>query len=122
MKRSVFALTMALALPSVLPAEAPDANGPVWMMVVHEVKDYAAWRAVFDSGLSVRHGAGELGFDIIRYPATPNDIIAIFQWDTADRARAFVYDPAVRNAMKAAGVLSDPVVTFHDGTARSGGG
>lgn len=122
MKRILFALAITLALPIHLTAQDAATTGPVWMMVVHEVEDCAAWRAIFDSGISTRQSAGELRFEIAKHPAYPNDIIAIFQWDTAERARAFVDDPAVRNAMKAAGVISEPIVTFYKDTPRFDGG
>ncbi len=117
MKRLLFALMMAFT-PTVLTADEKPANDPVWMMVVHEIEDYEEWRFVFDSGLSTRQSAGELSFEINRDPGDPNQIIAILQWDTVERAQAFVDDPTVRNAMKAAGVVSDPIVTFYKGAPR----
>lgn len=115
MKRILFALALTLA-PAIPYAGEQPAAAPVWMMVVHEVKDRDTWRSVFDSGLSARQSAGELRFEITTYPGHPNTIIAIFQWDTSLRARAFVDDPMVRNAMQAAGVISEPIVTFHQET------
>lgn len=87
-------------------------------MVVHEVEDYDHWRSVFDNGLSARRSAGELHFEINRYPDYPNRVIGIFQWDTTERAQAFVDGSTVRNAMKAAGVISDPIVTFYESALR----
>lgn len=117
MKRILFVLMMIFIS---LPLFANDKNRstPVWMMVVHEIEDYEEWRFVFDSGLSTRQSAGELSFEINRDPGDPNQIIAILQWDTVERAQAFVDDPTVRNAMKAAGVVSDPIVTFYKGAPR----
>ncbi len=44
--------------------------------------------------------------------------MAIFEWTDADAALAFVNDPAVRNAMQAGGVISEPVITLHDNDPR----
>ncbi len=115
MKRILFALTQTLAPPIPYADEQPAA-GLVWMMVVHEVKDHDTWRSVFDSGLSARQSAGALRFEITACSGHPNTIIAIFQWDTGLRARAFVNDPMVRNAMQATAVISDPIVTCHQET------
>lgn len=112
---------ITLASTSLFAEDKPVAN-PVWMMVVHDVEDYDTWRAIFDGGLSTRKSAGELHFEINRFPDDPNRILVIFQWDTAARARAFVDDPAVRNAMIAAGAISDPVVTIRKEKPRFDGG
>lgn len=120
MKRILYAVILTLAAIPVF-ADEKSASGPVWMTVVHEVEDHDAWRTVFDSGLSTRQSAGELQFEISRHPEYPNRIIATFRWDTAERARAFVDDPFVRHAMMAAGVLTDPIVTFHDARLRHDG-
>lgn len=37
-----------------------------------------------------------------------------FEWDTMERARAWVADPALANGMIAAGVVSTPVFGFRD--------
>ena len=122
MKNILLVLMMMFANSTFVTADERNTAGPVWLMVIHEVEDYAKWRAIFDNALSVRQRAGELSFEIVRHPGYPNNIIAIFQWDTAERARAFVDDPGLRNSMKAAGVISEPIVTFHEDTPSLDGG
>ncbi|WP_298835836.1 hypothetical protein [uncultured Roseobacter sp.] len=113
MKRVFFALMLALA-PSLPAADETPAQNPVWMMVAFEVASYDTWRAAFDSDLSLRRDAGELSFEINRFPRFPNQIIAIFKWDSAERAQAFISDPALHASMKAGGVVSKPTITFHE--------
>ena len=48
----------------------------------------------------------------------PATVLAIFEWTGEEAALTFVNDPAVRNAMDAAGVISEPVVTLHDNDPR----
>ena len=115
MKRTLCALLIALGLPTVASTQQTPQSGAVWLMVVHEVADYGRWRAIFDSGYEARRIAGELQFEINTYPQQPNRIIAVFEWDSATRACAFLSDQALKNAMAAAGVISPPVVTFRDG-------
>ena len=107
-------IAAALCCAIALPVAAQDQTDTVWMIVQHDVAAYAPWREVFDSGLSTRQSAGELQFEILTKPGPPVAIMAIFEWTDADAALAFANDPAVRNAMQAGGVLSDPVITLHD--------
>ena len=46
------------------------------------------------------------------HPDYPGSVIVIFEWESTARARAFVDDPFLQSAMKAAGVSSPPLVTF----------
>lgn len=114
MKRLLFALMMAFT-PTVLTADEKPANDPVWMMVAFEVANYDTWRAAFDNDLILRRDAGELSFEINRFPGFPNQIIAIFKWDSTERAQAFISDPALQASMEAGGVISAPTITFYDG-------
>lgn len=123
MKRSLFLLApfvlvlatwAPLVFHSLAYAENTPAPAPVWVSVAHEVADLEAWREVFDGALEARQGAGELSYQINSFPANPNTIVAVFQWDDAARARAFVSDPLVRDGMRRAGVTSQPVVTFYE--------
>lgn len=114
MKRNLFLLAMApLVFQS--PGYAQDTRppAPVWMSVTHEVVDLEAWRKVFDSALVARQGAGEIRHQITSFTANPHTIVAVFQWESAARARAFVNDPLVRDAMRRAGVTSEPVVALY---------
>lgn len=111
-------IALAIALAAAQPAAAQDTPEPVWMMVQHEVADYAAWREVFDGGLETRRSAGELQFEILKMPGPPDTVLAIFEWEGAEAALAFVNDPFVRAAMQSAGVISDPVVSLHENDPR----
>lgn len=116
MTRFQFAAALCCAI--ALPAAAQDQTDTVWMIVQHDVAAYAPWREVFDSGLSTRQSAGELQFEILTKPGPPVAVMAIFEWTNADAALTFVNDPAVRSAMQAGGVISEPVVTLHDNDPR----
>ncbi|MEM9585456.1 MAG: hypothetical protein AAGA08_20300, partial [Pseudomonadota bacterium] len=111
MNRFQFAAILTLA--TLQPATAQMTDRPVWMMVQHDVADLDAWQKVFDNGLEIRQGAGELQFQILTVSGPPNSVIGIFQWTSEEAAMAFVNDPAVRGAMTSAGVISDPVITLH---------
>ncbi|MEM9582133.1 MAG: hypothetical protein AAGA08_03380 [Pseudomonadota bacterium] len=116
MKR--FHLGAILMLATLQSAAAEPTTEPVWMMVQHDVADIAAWREVFDGGLSIRQDAGELHFEILTMPIFPNSVIGIFEWTSEEKALAFVNSSSVRAAMKSAGVTSEPVVSIHENDPR----
>lgn len=116
MKR--FHLAAILMLATFQPAAADPTTEPVWMMVQHDVADLDAWREVFDGGLEVRQGAGEIQFEVLMVSGPPSSVIGIFEWTSEDAALAFVNDPFVRGAMQSAGVISEPVITLHENDPR----
>lgn len=121
MKCSLFVMLGALlALQHDAYAENAASSDPVWMSVQHDVVDLEAWRVVFDSALEARRLGGELSYEINTFPANPNTIVAVFKWDSGARARAFMDDPLVREAMRGAGVVSEPVVTLYENTLGRG--
>ena len=113
-----FHLAAILMLAPFQCAAADPTNEPVWMMVQHDVADMAAWREVFDGGLSVRQNAGELQFEILTVATYPNSVIGIFEWTSEDAALDFVNSTSVRAAMTSAGVTSEPIITLHENDPR----
>lgn len=111
-------LAALITLATFQPVTSQTPTDTAWMIVQHDVADLEAWRDVFDGGLSARQSAGELQFQILTMDGPPATVLAIFEWTSEEAALTFVNDPAVRNAMDAAGVISEPVVTLHDNDPR----
>ena len=116
MTRLILAALITLATFQPVTSQTP--TDTAWMMVQHDVADLEAWRDVFESGLSARQSAGELQFEIVTMDGPPATVLAIFEWTSEEAALAFVDDPVVRNAMRSAGVTSEPVITLHDNDPR----
>ena len=116
MKRFYRAAILMLA--TLQPAAADPIMEPVWMMVQHDVADIAAWRDVFDGGLTIRQDAGELQFEILTLSTFPKSVIGIFVWTSEEEALAFVNSSSVRAAMTSAGVISEPVILIHENDPR----
>jgi heme-degrading monooxygenase HmoA len=77
-----------------------------------KVADYAKWKAVFDESQSIRRAAGSTGVNhIYRDVDDPNTLTIMMEWDTADKARAFMNDPALRERQQRAGALGPPAVS-----------
>lgn len=83
-----------------------------YLMMQQEVADYEKWRAVFDSMATIRHEAGVRSDLILRDSENPNHIILLIEWDSHESARAWMNDPRLGAALKDAGVLSRPVLTY----------
>lgn len=86
--------------------------GPVLAVISHPVKDYAAWRAVYDSAEPIRQKAGVTGAEVFRDPKDSNMIVVIHRFPSLEAAQAFLGDPGLKDAMMKAGVTAAPAVTI----------
>ena len=82
------------------------------LFVHHKVKDYAAWRKVFDDLTAMRTGYGCTGHKVFQSPADSNEITILTEWKDIERAKAYATSDDLRDGMKNAGVLSQPDVMF----------
>jgi len=82
------------------------------VIVHHEVKDYPAWRQVFDKVQSLRKEGGELSADIYRDAANPSAVTGVFRWKDEGSARAYFSDDRLKAAMVEAGVVGPPTIHF----------
>jgi len=82
------------------------------MMVQHKVKDFAAWKMMFDSALDMRKASGEISAQVLHDAGDPNSLTIINQWDSLENARKFASSPDLRAAMEKGGVLGAPSVSF----------
>ena len=83
-----------------------------YMIVQHEVEDFAQWKAVFDSNVDLRRTNGEKSAQILHDAEDPNKLTLIFEWDSLENARNYVQNPALKAAMQQAGVRTPPVFQF----------
>ena len=82
------------------------------MIIRHRVKDHAGWRKGFEAHIENRRAGGEKAYRILHPADEPDNLTVIFEWDSADRARAFLEDPKLKEAMEAAGVMEAPDVSI----------
>lgn len=82
------------------------------MLVQHQVKDYAKWKAVYDSVYDLRKSNGELSDDIYRDADDPNNLTVVFKWDSLDRAKKYSQSSELKEAMQKAGVTGPPRISF----------
>ncbi len=82
------------------------------MLVQHNVKDYAAWKNVYDSVADLRASNGELSDQIYRDANDPNKLTVIFKWDSLANAQKYAQSPELKSAMEKAGVAGRPNISF----------
>jgi hypothetical protein len=86
-----------------------------YLTVIHECKDYAAWRKVFDADKPNRAAAGLTDIHVLREHDNPNLIALMFGVSDVGRAKAFIASPDLAAAMKAGGIVGAPRVRFRYG-------
>lgn len=73
-------------------------------LIIHEVADYPAWKAIFDGAAGIRKEAGERSFQVLKYENEPNKIVHFSVWTSIADARAFFESPRLIEIRKKAGV------------------
>ena len=80
-----------------------------YILVRNKVRDFDAWKTVFDSELHRARDAG-LGVERMwRSMEDPNEVFFLLSISDMDRARAFTEDPASASAGQRAGVLEGKI-------------
>jgi quinol monooxygenase YgiN len=83
------------------------------MLIVHlKVKDYAAFREVFDNATPTRTRFGSTGHKVFQSPSDPNEVTVLSEWKNVDQAKVYADSNELKEAMKNAGVISQPGLTF----------
>jgi hypothetical protein len=84
----------------------------IYLLVHHEVADYPAWKVVFDSSLDWRTKQGERNCRIFRGVQNPNELTLMFEWESFEKAQAFIGSDELKTRMANAGVKSAPRVEY----------
>ena len=83
-----------------------------YLFIKHQVKDYPAWKKVFDGFIDTRKAGGEKSYQILHPEGEPDNLLAIFEWDNIANAKKFVNSGELKDTMGSAGVVSQPEVYF----------
>lgn len=75
-----------------------------YVLIIHEVEDYAAWKMVFDGAAGIRKEAGERSYQVLKYTNEPNKIVHFSAWTSAGHAKTFFESPRLVRIRKEAGV------------------
>ncbi|MDI1278304.1 MULTISPECIES: antibiotic biosynthesis monooxygenase [Methylobacter] len=75
-----------------------------YVLIIHEVEDYAAWKKIFDDAALIRKSAGELSFQVLKLDNNPNKIVHFSKWSSISNAKAFFESEKLVEIRKQAGV------------------
>ena len=112
-KRDMFIATAAATAAAVVGKTAnAAAMGAVLAVISHPVKDYAVWKAVYDSAEPVRQKAGVTGAEVFHDPKDPNMMVIIHRFPTLEAMQSFLGDPGLKAAMEKGGVTAPPTAVI----------
>ena len=77
-----------------------------YVLIIHEVEDYLAWKKVFDNAADIRREAGERSYQVLNYEKEPNKIVHFSAWTSIDDAKRFFESPKLVKIRAEAGVKS----------------
>lgn len=74
------------------------------VLILHAVRDYPAWKKVFDDASAMRRDAGEQDYFVLRDERDPNRIVHFSKWASLDAAKSFFESPRLVEIRRQAGV------------------
>ena len=75
-----------------------------YVLIIHEVADYANWKKIFDDAADIRREAGERSYQVLKYQDQPNKIVHFSAWTSIDAAKNFFESPELVEIREEAGV------------------
>ncbi|GAA5165029.1 putative quinol monooxygenase [Viridibacterium curvum] len=75
-----------------------------YVLIIHEVEDYPAWKKIFDAAAGIRKEAGERSYQVLKFENDANRIVHFSAWTSLAAARAFFESPRLVQIRKEAGV------------------
>jgi hypothetical protein len=84
------------------------------MVVLHRVKDYAAWRKGYDEAGPLQKAGGVTAESVFRAKDDPNNVLVLHHFATTAEAEAFMARDDLRAAMQRAGIDGTPRFELFD--------
>jgi hypothetical protein len=86
-----------------------------YTLIRHKVRDFSAWKKVYDAHAGMRDKAGLAEKFVLRSEDDPNEVIILLEAGDIARAKAFSESKDLHDKMNEAGVIDKPDVYFlHD--------
>ncbi len=85
-----------------------------YVLIIHEVENYAAWKVIFDQAVGLRHTAGELSYQVLQYENRPNQIVHFSAWTSIAAAKLFFESPELVKIRAKAGVKSPEFIYLEE--------
>ena len=77
-----------------------------YVLIIHEVIDYPAWKQIFDNAADIRKQAGEISYQVLKYENDANKIMHFSAWTSIAAAKRFFESPQLVKIRAEAGVKS----------------
>ncbi len=77
-----------------------------YVLIIHEVVDYLAWKQIFDRAADIRKQAGEISYQVLKYENDANKIVHFSAWTSIAAAKRFFESPQLVRIRAEAGVKS----------------
>ena len=85
-----------------------------YVLIIHEVDAYPAWKTIFDHAAGIRKQAGEIRYQLLRHDTDANRIVHFSEWTSLDQARHFFESPELIEIRREAGVNAPEVHYLHE--------
>ena len=90
----------------------------VHIFIRHAVRDYAAWKQVFDDDADNRAIAGEQKWWVSHILGDPRNLALWLEWDSTENAQKFFQSPRLKDRMIMSGVIGEPEIFMMEEVAR----
>jgi quinol monooxygenase YgiN len=77
-----------------------------FVLIIHEVEDYASWKKIFDAAADMRRAAGERWYQVLQDAQDPNKVVHFSSWVSLPDAQQFFESPELVKIRAEAGVKS----------------
>ncbi len=85
-----------------------------YVLIIHEVASYAAWKQVFDDAAGIRREAGEISYQLLREQSDENTIVHFSRWSSLQSARRFFESDELVEIRRKAGVKAPTFVYLEE--------
>jgi len=75
-----------------------------YVLIIHEVVDYLAWKKVFAGAAGIRREAGERSYQVLKFQGDANRIVHCSAWNSIEDAKRFFESPRLVKIRSEAGV------------------
>ncbi len=85
------------------PSHLPTRTIMDFVLIIHAVRDYPAWKRIFDDAAGIRKKAGEQSYRVLVDEQDPNRVIHFSKWSSLSEARSFFESPELVEIRRQAG-------------------
>ena len=85
-----------------------------YVLIIHEVQDYAVWKAIFDKAAGIRKAAGEISYQLLKFETDANNVVHFSRWTSLDNARRFFESPELVEIRRNAGVKAPKFIYLEE--------